>query len=180
MATVAQAAKAMQAFKVGLPAAILRGLRKGMPIAIRISKTKYMARKDNRHPFKAFDPPNPPPGPLGIRSGDLARSVRLGDMRFTGKKVIASIHAGYADRVRYARVHEQGMTIYPRNGPYLIFPVGVAGGGYRMVRATRVIIPARPFLRPALDDATPKILEIVVKEIRTLARATLAGIARFR
>jgi len=179
MATVQQARKALAAFKNGLPIAVLRGIRKGMPIAKRLAVTKYMERKDNRHPIGAYDPPNPPPGPLGIRQGNLARTVRIGDMRFTGKKVIASLEAG-SQQVRYAKVHEKGMTIYPRNGLYLIFPMPIPGGGYRIVRAARVIVPARPYLRPALDDATPMIVELVIKEIRALARVTLRGIARFR
>jgi hypothetical protein len=178
MANAAQAAKAMRDFAKALPVAVVRGLRKGMPIAEKLAKTKYMVRKSNRHPRKAFDPPNPPPGPLGIRSGNLVRTVHVGELRYTGKKVIASLVAGN-EQIRYAKVHENGMTIYPRNGLYLIFPAGLPGGGYRMVRATRVVIKPRPFLRPALDEATPQIVAIVSREVLTVARVALKGIARF-
>jgi hypothetical protein len=177
MATIAQARAAMQNFKKGLPLAVLRGLRKGMPIALRLAKTKYMARKDNRHPIGSYDPANEPPGPLGIRQGNLIRTLKIGAMRFDGKRIKATLEAGSQD-VPYAPPHEFGATIRPRNGPYLIFPMGVPGGGYRIVRATQVVIPARPFLLPSLEDAQPAILEIVLREIRTFARVSLKGIAR--
>lgn len=175
--SIKEAARAMQAFKKGIPVAVLRGLRKGMPLAVRAAKTEYMERKDNRHPIKVFDPPNPPPGPLGIRQGNLARTVRVGEMRYTGGRVIASLAAGSA-AVPYAKVHEFGMTIKAKNGPNLIFPVGFPGG-FAIARVPSVTIPARPFLRPALDDTTPQIIEHVQKELQTLARATLRGVARF-
>lgn len=177
MATLAQARAALDQFKRQLPNAVLRGLRKGMPIALRLAKTKYMERKSNQHPFKVYDPANPIPGPLAIRQGNLVRTIRLGDMRFDGKRVKASLKAGTSD-VRYAGVHEFGAIIRPRSGPYLVFPMGNAGGGYRIVRAKSVRIYPRPFLTPALLDAQPQIEKLVVAEIRQLARVTLKGIAR--
>lgn len=177
MASIKEAARAMAAFKKGIPTAVLRGLRKGMPIAVRYAKTRYMERKDNRHPFKVYDPPNPAPGPLGIRQGNLARSVRLGAMRYTGKKLTAYLEAGGPD-VPYAKVHEFGAVIRAKNGPFLIFPVGFPGG-YAVARVPMVRIPARPYLTPALKDATPEIISHVQKELQTLARATLRGVARF-
>lgn len=179
MATPQQAAAALQAFKKGIPIAVIRGLRKGLPIAIRLAKTKYMERKDNRHPISSYDPPNPPPGPLGIRQGNLIRTIRIGEMRFTGSKVIGSIKAGSAaEGVRYAAIHEFGGEIMARNGPYLVFPMAAPGGGYFIVKKPKVLIQARPYLRPAMDDATPQIIEMVVREIRALARATLRDVAK--
>jgi phage gpG-like protein len=179
VATPRQAREALLAFKKGVPIAVLRGLRKGMPIAVRIATRNYMERKDNRHPFQSNDPPNFPPGPLGIRQGNLVRTVKVGDLRFTGSKVIASIKAGNAD-VRYAGIHEFGGEILAKNGPYLVFPMAAPGGGYFIVKKPKVLIPARPFLRPAMEDATPQIVEIVQKELLKLARATLRGVARFK
>lgn len=179
MATVQQAARAMKAFRAGVPLAVLRGLRKGMPLAVRLIQKEFMERKDNRHPIEAFDPPNPPPGPLGIRQGNLVRTVKVGPMRFTGRRVIASIRAG-DDEVRYAAIHEYGGEILATNGPYLVFPMPLPNTGYRIVRTPKVFIPARPFLRPGVDAAMPDIIERVQRELRTLARATLRGVARFK
>jgi hypothetical protein len=167
----------MRAYKQGLPLAIMRGLRRGMPVAKRLATQKFMQRKDSRHPLKAFDPANPPPGPLGIRSGNLARSVKIGEMRFTGKSVIATLQAGNK-YIRYAGVQEYGGFIYPRNGPYLIFGSRTKTGAFCVVKVPRVRIPPRPYLRPAIKEATPLILQYVVQELRTLARATLKGVAR--
>ena len=177
MATPKEAAQAMAAFKKGMPTAILRGLRKGMPIAVRYAKLRYMERKDNRHPFKVFDPPNEPPGPLGIRQGNLARTVRVGAMRYTGKKLTAYIEAGSPD-VPYAAVHEFGAVIRAKNGPNLIFFGNMGQGPFKVMKPT-VTIPARPYLTPALRDASPEIVSHVQKELQTLARATLRGVARF-
>lgn len=150
-----QAARALRSFRSGMPIAVLRGLRKGMPIARKLAITKYMERKDNRG--STFDPPNPPPGPLGIRQGNLVRTVRIGDMRFTGKRIIASLAAG-SESVLYAGIHERG--------------------GIIAVKGRSFIMPARPYLRPAVDEATPQIVLIVSKEVLILARATLKDVAR--
>ncbi len=152
MASPQQAAAALRAFEKALPVAILRGLRRGLLFAERLVKTKYMTRGDNRHP-KVWDPPNPPPGPLKIRSGNLGRSVKQLPMRFTGREIIGGLQAG-DNQVRYARIHELG---------------GHAG---------RASIPARPYLAPALADARKMIEAEVIKEMRAAARATLAGIAK--
>jgi len=155
MATPDEAVTALRAFQKALPSAIIRGLRRGLRVAERLAKTKYMERKDNRHPI-VFDPPNPPPGPLGIRSARLVRTVKVGPMRFTGTKVIGGLIAGNS-QVKYARIHEKG---------------GRAG------RGGRSRIRPRPYLRPALDDARKAIEAEVVKEMRVAARATLQTIAR--
>ena len=52
-----------------------------------------------------------------------------------------------ADSARYARTHQFGATIRPKNGEFLIFN-GANGG---LVFAREVNIPARPFL--GIDDA---------------------------
>lgn len=134
--------------------AILRGLRRGLRNAQRLSLTKYMERKDNRG--AAFDPANPPPGPLGIRSGDLARTVTVGDLKWTGRQIVGSLLAG-SGQVRYAAIHEFG---------------GMAG------RGRRIFIPARPYLRPAIADPDAQIEQSIADELLKLARATLRGVMR--
>lgn len=148
-----QAAAALRDYKDNVPIAILRGLRRGLRNAQRLVLTRYMERKDNRG--SRFDPANPPPGPLGIRSGNLARSVRIGEDRWTGRKIIGSLLAGDGT-VRYARIHEYG---------------GFAG-------RRRVYIPARPYLTPALRDPDAQVEECITDELRKLAQASLRGLAR--
>ena len=155
MASPEEAVVALKAFQKALPVAIIRGLRRGLKHAERAAKLTYMVRKDNRHPT-VFDPPNPPPGPLAIRSGNLVRSVGVTDMRWDGRRVRGGLRAGNS-QVRYAGIHEFG---------------GRAG------RGGRSRIPARPYLTPALRDSLPKIEVEVVKEMRVAARATLSTIAR--
>lgn len=177
MATPRQAAQALAAFRQALPVAMLRGMRKGLPLIIKLAKTKYMERKDNRHPMKAFDPPNPPPGPLGIRQGNLVRSLRVGEMRYTGKRIIGTVEAGSKD-VPYAKVHEYGAVIRARNAPNLVFFSNLGAGPF-LVRTPMVRIPARPYLRPAADEAMPAVTEAILSEVRRVARVTLKGVARF-
>ena len=154
MATPEEARAALRAFNRALPTAIIRGLRAGLRDAERFTKTRYMVRKDNRHPA-VFDPPNPPPGPLAIRSGRLIRTVRIGNIKFDGRKIRGGLRAG-GDGVNYAG-HEFGM---------------------RAGRGRRSIIGARPYLRPGIRDAEPIIRAKVKKEMLVAARATLQTIAR--
>lgn len=51
---------------------------------------------------------------------------------------------------KYATVHEDGMTIYPRRKKALRFkPRGAGRGQY--VFARKVVVPKRPYVQPALD-----------------------------
>ena len=160
MASTSEARNAFAAFAKALPTAIIRGLRRGLRIAERRAKTVYFQRGDNRHPT-VWDPPNRPPGPLKIRSGDLIRTVGIAPMRYTGRQVIGGLKAG-GGGVRYAAIHED-----PKG-----FGFNRAGRGHRSV------IPARPYLRPALDDTQEEIEREVAAEMFVAARATLQGIAR--
>lgn len=153
--TAQQAARALAQYRQAVPVAITRGMRAGLRRAEGFAKTRYMVRKDNRHP-KVWDPPNPEPGPLGIRQANLARTVRISDIKIEKNAVIGGLEAGNA-MVRYARIHELG---------------GRAG------RQLRSLIPARPYLTPALEDPQTRILESVQAEMRKLAAAVLRGIAK--
>jgi len=152
--TAQAAAAALRNYREWLPVAIVRGLRRGLRKAEALSKTRYMQRKDSRGP--RIDPPNPPPGPLGIRKGNLARTVKITEIRIERRAIIGGLRAGNS-QVRYAGVHEFG---------------GNAG------RMRRVRIFARPYLTPALLDPDVDIEDEVRKEIRRLAMATLRGVAR--
>jgi hypothetical protein len=79
-------------------------------------------------------------------------------------------------KLRYAIVHEIGMTIRPKHGPYLVFPVGphVSGAkrGGPFVRVKQVTIPARPVwaeaaktIEPAVDKRFEEALERAVRVV---------------
>jgi len=154
--TAQQAANALRQYRAAVPVAITRGMRAGLRRAEGFAKTRYMVRKDNRHPSKVWDPPNPEPGPLAIRQGNLARTVRITDIKIEKNAVIGGLAAGNSV-VKYARIHELG---------------GRAG------RQLRSLIPARPYLTPALEDPQTRILESVQAELRKLAAAVLRGVAK--
>ena len=92
---------------------------------------------------------------LRRRTGDLANSIdfdiREGNL---GPEVVAGSFG-----VRYAAVHEFGATIRPRRAKALRFQI--PGGGW--VTTKRVTIPARPYVRPALDKRKERILQILSK-----------------
>lgn len=61
--------------------------------------------------------------------------------------------------VAYARIHELGGTIVPRNAKALVIPQ--PDGSVRFVKS--VTIPARPYLRPAADRHYPKLARHIRK-----------------
>lgn len=60
-----------------------------------------------------------------------------------------------APLVVYARIHELGGVIHATNGPYLTFQTD--DGSWHSVPA--VTIPARPYLRPAIDEHQKEIVD---------------------
>jgi hypothetical protein len=106
------------------------GLAKGMNVgfkkALKLAVTTYIVRGGGA--------PNPPPGPLKWRSGDLGRSVEVFKTVVKGGDLlIGGLQAGGSD-APYAEVHEE------KPGK-------------------------RPFLKPALDDATDTILKEATKGV---------------
>jgi phage gpG-like protein len=97
---------------------------------------------------------------LQRRSGELARSIRR-VVEATPQGAQVGLLAG-SSQVRYARIHEVGGVINGR--PWLVFQV--RPGEWRQVE--RVIIPARPYLRPAMEvaeRALPAVLEAHVRPV---------------
>lgn len=88
------------------------------------------------------DPPNPPPGPLKKRSGNLARAVFVIPFRWKGDSGQGALAINDA-AAPYGKVHEFG--------------------------GIRVPVPARPFLQPSIDDVTPRIQEGMNGIIRPIA-----------
>lgn len=94
------------------------------------------------------------PGKSGLnnRTGKLKASIKLASfVQFSPNAgATAVITAGNA-RTPYSSIHEYGGVIRPKSGQYLTFQVN---GRWVSVREVR--IPARPYLRPAYDELTPK------------------------
>lgn len=57
----------------------------------------------------------------------------------------------------YAHVHQEGMTIVPKNGKALVFALG---GNRQMIHAKKVTIPPRPFVGLS-DDNIEEIIDVV-------------------
>jgi phage gpG-like protein len=85
-----------------------------------------------------------------IDTGNLINSV-MEDEFYAGQK---NAWVTVGPHVVYAAIHEFGGVIRPTNGPYLVFQT--KDGVWHAT--TSVTIPARPYVRPAIDEHTPDIV----------------------
>lgn len=92
--------------------------------------------------------------------GNLTNNIGV---RREGKFILAGVFG-----VVYAKVHEFGGVIVPRNKPYLVFQVD---GEWRMTKS--VHIPARPYMRPALDNHMPEIKQAVIDNLVGLLKRAI-------
>ena len=138
----------MRTFQRGVGVAVNRGLRRGLLKAKRLALTRYMQRKNTN---ARIDPPNPPPGPLAIRRGNLARTVTVIEPVWNGRQSVGGMSMGSA-AFPYGAIHEYG---------------GWAGRGLRSY------IPARPVLMPSLRDPDTDLEGEVRAEISKWGLATL-------
>lgn len=85
----------------------------------------------------------------------------------TGQHLLASVaHSSSAEQAEwgasweFAHVHQDGMTITPRNARYLAVPAAAFGAGDGVRYAKSVTIPARPFV--GISDANAQeIIDLV-------------------
>lgn len=129
--------------------AVFKGMTTAMMLAKRTAISPYLSGKALRH-----------------RSGRLLKSIDT-DVKIQGDKVIGKI----GTNVVYGRVHELGFKGPVRVGAHErtirqafgrpIAPTRISVGAH----TRNVDIPARPFLRPALEDNLPKIRGILAKRI---------------
>ena len=90
---------------------------------------------------------------LNIQSGNLVNSINVSK----GKQTKTGAWVDIGTNVVYARIHELG---------------GIIKGAFGRVGMI-VHMPARPYLRPALDENEPKIVKAVMAELwRHLNKAT--------
>lgn len=104
---------------------------------------------------------------LNARSGRLRASIRH-RVAVVGGEVRGTLQAG-SPSVRYARIHEEGGIINGR--PWLTYQI--PGVGWR--RSMSVRIPARPYLRPALEQAQTDLGEELTRELRPLLSLEARG-----
>lgn len=104
----------------------------------------------------------PRPKFLGVKSGLLRKSVKYSEPIKEGETWRETI----STNTIYARIHEYGGIIRPKVKKFLRFKVlssmrfmSKKGarlknpvGNYKWIMTKKVTIPARPFMRPALED----------------------------
>jgi phage gpG-like protein len=79
--------------------------------------------------------------------GKSGLNVRSGNLRGSIDYQMQMDHAVIFNNMVYAAIHEFGGTIYPRKGKYLVFEIDG-----QVIFAKSVKIPARPYLRPAINQ----------------------------
>lgn len=99
---------------------------------------------------------------LNRRSGRLVNSIKH-TVKTRSGVVTGTLQAG-SSSVPYARIHEVGGIIQGR--PWLVFQL--ADGGWRKVQ--RVVIPRRPYLQPAIEDALETLDDDLREELAPLLR----------
>lgn len=89
---------------------------------------------------------------------------RTGKYKDSIRSVVRKTSVGYVGSLTsdciYAPVHEFGATIYPKSGEYMRFPIN---GNW--VTLSKVVIPKRPLLGPALQESLSQIEDIIVGNI---------------
>ena len=164
-------ATALLQFQARADGLVLEGMNNVSNFAARLSVTKYMDSKsreyglfvnDNGVVVEVGDPPNPPPGPIGIRSARLRQGVKVVPAVKRGKNFVG----GLSNDVEYAPIHEFGGTIpaqHIEGNPFLAF--GTPEGKAVIVPFVDIParkIPARPFMTPALQDSVDQRFDIEV------------------
>jgi len=95
-------------------------------------------------------------GHLQTKTGHLQRSIKH-SVKSSGNIIIGSI----GSNVVYARIHEKGGVITPKVSMFLKF----VGDDGKDVYTKQSVIPARPYLYPAVNDNLVKISAIIEKSI---------------
>jgi phage gpG-like protein len=92
--------------------------------------------------------------------GNLTNNIGV---RREGNTVLAGVFG-----VVYAKVHEFGGVIVPRRKKFLAFQVNG-----EWVFTKKATIPARPYLRPAIDEHMPEVKQAIEDALEGLLKAAL-------
>lgn len=103
---------------------------------------------------------------LHNRSGLLRDSIKLRRFyQLTPHGTAEAVIGAGNSRVPYARIHEFGGTIRAKNKPYLTFKIG-----NRWIRKKQVVIPARPYMGPAIEGVQERYQEHLSAAIKTIVK----------
>ena len=173
--TPQQAANALNSFDQIRDQLITEGMNNGLNHALELSITKYMVGGSSRDPIA--DPPNPAPGPLKIRSGNLRQRMKRVDAERQGEFYVG----GLSNDAKYAAIHEFG----GRTGAHFIEAreadtLAFIGRDGNMVFREAVFhpgsnIPARPYMEPALEDSKDQIQEDLAQSLARGIEQAIAG-----
>lgn len=126
-------------------------ISKGMINAIQNTLTDRIKTRIIQN--KIVPPKRYPDGrPTLVRSRTLANSIK-------GHNNGTKIWIG--TKTKYARIHQEGGTIVPKNGQYLVFPYRKSGKLY-WASVKSVTIPPRPYLY--IDEQDKTIIGNRIKE----------------
>lgn len=92
--------------------------------------------------------------------GNLTNNIGV---RREGNKVLAGVFG-----VIYAKIHEFGGVITPKNGPFLAFQIDG-----KWIFTKKVTIPARPYLRPSIDNHGEEVKQAISDALRGLLQAAI-------
>lgn len=95
------------------------------------------------------------------KSSTLRKSIHAEPFEKTAKRVSVLVGTD----VEYARIHEFGGDIVPRNARALAFQIGG-----EWIITQRVTMPARPYLRPAYDAQRDEAVRIFRKAVADQVR----------
>ena len=94
-----------------------------------------------------------------VDSGALLNSVLVSpadEMSIGGVKFVFVYEVGTYIENDYDWVHEYGAEIVPKSSPYLVFEID----GH-LVFTKRVVIPARPYFRPGVEEGAPEAQNVI-------------------
>ena len=92
-----------------------------------------------------------------IDTGNMLNSTTVEDPVITDTEG----YIEFGPHTVYAAIHEFGGIILPINGPYLVF----MGKDGHLVKTKSVHMPARPYLRPALDEHGDEAIALLASTI---------------
>lgn len=154
--------------------AIIAAVDKGSRLALRYSVTRHMVGLGQGENAR---PPNPPPGPIGIRSGRLRRAVRALKTVREGNAYVGGLAADLS-KCAYAG-HETGFKtgahrIEARRAKVLRFKGRGGEDVFRPgVNHPGSNIPARPYMAPGLADAIPETARFIDQNLQKLLERLL-------
>lgn len=104
---------------------------------------------------------------LNVQTGNLRRSIIFNPAKESGGRITGSLQAGVGNKALvYARIHELGGIIRPVRANYLRFKT--ADGAWHAVK--QVVMPARPYMRPGVEEMRPRLTELLQERIEAYAR----------